>query len=94
MDRETAETILHATMSEFRRRSYRELVSMLGRGQRREILAPDGTRFQVEVQVVWDGPRDGPVRVIGAIDDGRARALKPLTTDFLLGPDGRFLDER
>lgn len=93
MDVDTARTLLHAAMQEYRRRSYQALAGMVGHAEVREVRAPDGTRYQLECQVFWDGRAGGAVRVIGAVDDGRLRALCPLTLDFIRNPDGSLAGE-
>jgi hypothetical protein len=45
------------------------------------------------VEVHWDDRPGGALRVLGTIDDGGWRALKPLCDDLLLAPDGRFVGE-
>ena len=42
---------------------------------------------------MWDGKKDGNLRIIGAIDDGGLRAFIRLTEDFILTPDGSFVGE-
>jgi hypothetical protein len=49
--------------------------------------------YQIEIQVAWDDPEHRHLRVLGAIDDGRWRAFCPLCDDFLVDPDGRFVDQ-
>jgi hypothetical protein len=51
------------------------------------------TAYQIEIQVVWDGPKGGNVRVIGSIDDGGWRAFAPLTRSFAKSLSGQFVGE-
>jgi hypothetical protein len=53
------------------------------------IAGPSGVEYQIEVEVIWDSPRQQTdLRVLGAIDDGRLLAsLSPLTEDFLVAAD-------
>jgi len=59
----------------------------------REVTAESGTTYQLESQVLWDGKAGGDIRVLVAADDGGASARKPVTADFILAPDGSFVDE-
>jgi hypothetical protein len=93
MDEDTARSILGAAMREYRRRPYQALAGIVGQADAREVRAPDGTRYQLELQVLWDEKPGGPVRVLGAIDDGRLRAFWPITLDFIRNPDGTFAGE-
>ena len=72
---------------------YSDLVSLVGRPQVTELRGTTGARYQVEVEVYWDDRPGGAVRVIGSIDDGGWRAIKPLTADFILAPDGTIVGE-
>jgi hypothetical protein len=64
------------------------LVGLMGDVHGAEVRGPSGTAYQVEVEVVWDSPRERTdVRVVGAIDDGRLPAsLAPTTHDFIVVP--------
>jgi hypothetical protein len=93
MDEDTARSILGAAMREYRGRPYQALAAIVGQADVREVRAPDGTRYQLEVQVLWDEKPGGALRVLGAIDDGRLRAFWPLTLDFIRNPDGTFAGE-
>ena len=58
-----------------------------------QAAGPSGASYQVDIQVRWDDEPNGDIRVLAGIDDGGWRAFAPLTEDFILGPDGRFVGE-
>jgi hypothetical protein len=93
MNKPEARMLLNQHMEHFRRLSYAELVAFLGEPQVDELIGPSGTHYIVEVEVFWDSQVDGEIRVLGAIDDGGWRAFMPLSTDFVVAPDGRFVGE-
>lgn len=93
MDKEEAAQLLRAHLEEYRRRSYAELVAILGETQVAEIHGASGETYQIEVQVFWDGRPGGDALVAGSIDDGGWRAFVPLTDSFILSPDGSFVGE-
>jgi hypothetical protein len=93
VNEQEAKNLLYEHLKEFRRRPYAELVALLEQPQTAEISGTSGTKYQLEVQVFWDGPRNGNVRVLGSIDDGGLRAFVPLTDSFILGPSGVFIGE-
>jgi hypothetical protein len=93
MNKTEALTILRQELDGWRRRSYDELVSSIGKQTCLEVLAPSGTGYQLEIETVWDGKHGGNVRVLGAVVDCSMRALMPLTEDFIVAPDGNFTGE-
>lgn len=93
MERIEASELLHDYLNSWRRRSYQELVNVVGESHQAAVKGASGTDYQVDVQVVWDGQTHGSIRVIGSIDDGGWRAFVPLTEAFILAPDGSFVGE-
>ena len=66
---------------------------MVGRNCTAEVNGPDGMKYQIEVQAVWDSKKGGDIRVIAAVDGGEVSAFRPLTDDFIMAPDGSFVGE-
>jgi len=50
------------------------------------VHGASGTTYQVEVEILWDGPAGGDLRIVGSIDDGGLGAMMPLTADVLVAP--------
>ena len=94
MDNAEAAALLKDHLAAYRLRPYSELLTLLGKPQLAELRSASGRSYQVEVEVFWDGRPGGALRVLGSIDDGGWRALCPLSDDFILAPDGRFVGER
>lgn len=90
MDRQEAREILDARLAAFRGRSYADLARLIGAVDVAEVRGPSGTRYQVEIAVTWDSPREQrDIRVSGTVDDGRLPAsLVPVGNAFLVAPDG------
>ncbi len=93
MDKPEAKIILAEQLARFRLNSYAELVKIVGEVETYEVTGTSGASYQLEFQVFWDDKKGGDLRVAGAIDDGGWRALCPLTDDFIVGPDGKFVGE-
>jgi len=93
MDRGEARTILAAHLELFRRRSYADLVALMGDVHVTEVAGPSGAEYQIELEVVWDSPREkADIRVLGAIDDGRLPgSIVPVSDSFIVAPDGTLL---
>jgi hypothetical protein len=86
VDSGEAREILDAELAGFDRRSYDELVSLIGTPtETRTVEGRAGGRYQLETLVVWDADEGGDVRVISSVDDGGWRAFLPLTSSILKG---------
>jgi hypothetical protein len=86
MDRDEARKVLAGHLEPLRKRPYAELVGLMGDIQVAEVVGPSGARYQIEVEVIWDSPREKTdVLVLAAIDDGRLPgSLSPLTDSFIV----------
>lgn len=94
MDKAEATQVLAIELAKFRHRPYEDLVSMIDSPKHTvEVVASSGTRYYLDVLVYWDGEPGDNVRVTGTIDDGGARAIVPLSDDFIKAPDGSFVGE-
>ncbi len=90
MNKTEARIVLAQQLASYRARPYGDLVKLVGSNLVSEARGPSGSEYQIEIDVMWDSPRDKvDIRVIGAIDDGRLPgALAPLCEAFILTPDG------
>lgn len=96
MNKKEAITILKHQLDIYRARSYKELLTLIGSPQIIEIENAGGSDYLIEIQIFWDDPRDkkGNLRVIASIDDGKFfTALSPISDDFIISPDNRFVGE-
>lgn len=93
MNKEEAISVLNTLLSKYRDKSYNELQYLLNEQDTLEVKTESGTKYQLEIQAVWDDKKDGNLRVMGSIDDGGLRAFKPITNDFIITPNGTFIGE-
>jgi hypothetical protein len=93
MNKTEAKSILADFLEPYRQLSYEELASRVDSVETDEVRGDSGVTYSLEAVIVWDAETGGVIRVIGHIDDGGWRAFCPMTDDFLLGPDGRFIGE-
>ncbi|MBA2735090.1 MAG: hypothetical protein H0U54_19780 [Acidobacteria bacterium] len=94
MDKVEAKLILEQELLRYRKRSYDELLSLIDHSETFLRSSPSGTNYQIQMKVFFDNinaQRD--LRVMGAVDDGGWRAFIPLCEDFIIAPDGSFVDE-
>src|SRR5262249_24033402 len=87
MDREEARAILNAHLATFRRRSYADLIGLMGDIHVVEMFGPSGEEYQIEVEVIWESLREKTnLLVLGLIDNGRfLSALMPVNDSFIVG---------
>jgi len=98
MNTEDKNLVLLEHLDEFRRWPYERLSAQIKAG----ILSsaggvfPDGTEYQVEINVFWDGKPGGDIRVIGDLTTNPSLFLigRPdVVSDFIKRPDGSFVGE-
>jgi hypothetical protein len=87
MDKNEAGQLLEVQLEEWRHRSYAELSRDVGRWWRFETTGQSGERYEGVIQVFSLGGAEGPVKVVGSIDDGGWRTFVPLIKDFTVMPD-------
>ena len=94
MSVEEARTIAATRLKELRAVSRDELLRRLAERQETdEAVGPSGTRYQIEVQGLWDDRDQTNLRVMVSVDDGGLGAFAPVTEDFIVAPDGSFIGE-
>ena len=91
MNEQVSYALIDAELRRLQERSYSELAALIGKVETKDVVAEDGKTYQVEIQAFWDGRKGGDVRLIVAADDSGWRALKPLTGDFVMRPDGSLV---
>ena len=93
MNKLEAERVAGEVASRYRERPRAELLRLLDEQDAFEIVAPSGRRYQIEVTAVWDDRKGNNLRVFTLIDDGGFLVISPLSVDFIVAPDGRFIGE-
>jgi hypothetical protein len=88
LDNAEAITLLRGELDKWRSLSWSALREHVGDTNVHERAGTSGTRYQVEVEIMWEYRPEGAILVIGSIDDGGWRAFSPLTEDFRIPPDG------
>jgi hypothetical protein len=93
MDEQIVYALIDELLKELRKYTHHDLVLLMGHPQTKEVAGADGKKYQLEAEVFWDGKKGGDIRVIVMGADGGWRAFKPLTSDFVMAPDGSFVGE-
>jgi len=93
VNREEAKSLLEGQLLPYRSLGYERLLRLLKKQDVFEVVGASGTVYQLEIQAAWDGRKGGDLRVMASIDDRGWRAFVPLTSDFIIRPDGTFASE-
>jgi hypothetical protein len=96
MDKEEAQQILDRQTKVHREKTFQQLAALVGSEEIYTLTGPSGVEYQIEVQAFWDSPKKPRenLRVILSIDDGGfLSSLKPMSSDFIMAPDGSFIGE-
>lgn len=93
MNKAEARRVAYDVAARYRARPRNELLRLLNAQDTFEHVVPSGSRFQIEVMAAWDDKKGENLRVFVSVDDGGLSAFSPLTVDFILAPDGRFVGE-
>jgi len=96
MNKIEADEILSEQINKLRKLSYLELSRFtdVKNIETPEITGKSETKYQLEIQAIWDDKPKGNLRVMVSIDDGGWRAFAPLTDDFIITPNGYFVGEQ
>lgn len=71
-----------------------EGVAMDALAELESVTAESGIEYQVEIQGFLDDPRENEnFRVTASVDNGGWSSFSPLSRDFIVSPDGTFVDE-
>jgi hypothetical protein len=95
MDKAEARKLMSDKLAELRNMRYEELHAWAEsrRVGVEDVVGRSGRKYHLEIQSMWDGRKGEDVRVIVAVDDGGWRSFMPLSDDFIMAPDGSFVDE-
>lgn len=93
MNEDVAYVLIDAELRRLLELPYSEIANLVGAPETKQVVGDDGNTYQLEVEAIWDINGDEDIRVIVSVDDGGWRALKPLTQDFVMRPDGSYVDE-
>jgi hypothetical protein len=96
MDKEEARIILDRQIMAYREKTFQQLAALVGSAEIYTMTGSSGVEYQIEVQAFWDRPKKPGenLRVILSIDDGGfLSSLKPMSSDFIMAPDGSFIGE-
>ena len=91
MDKREAQRLLDLFVAALQSWSYQDWQKLIGETTVVERKGPSGVTYQIEWNAFWDSQAGGDIMVMVSIDDGSlARFIVPLTTSFLISPEGKL----
>ena len=93
MSIQEARSLIAQEIAKYRQISYEDLLHFREEVDTYEVSGLSAEVYQIEVQAFWDSGEPGNLRVMVSIDGGGIPAWRPLTNDFILSPDGKFIGE-
>ena len=93
MNKEEAVEIAEKELEKFRALSYEEIASKIGKQENFEYSTEKGEPYRVEVDVFYDDSEDQNIRVISMISYSFWTDISPVSSGFIVAPDGRFVGE-
>jgi hypothetical protein len=94
MDKDEASLVIRRELVPYRAKAHADLLRLVEDSQNYEVSAPSGKTYGVKIFGIMDDEQHGHLRVIGLIDDGGWWTMfAPLSEDFIMRPDGSFVDE-
>jgi hypothetical protein len=93
MNIEVAYVLIDAELRRLLELPYSELIKLVGVRDFKEVVGEDGITYRVQVKAIWETTKNKDVRVVVSVDNGGWRALRPLTQNFVIRPDGSFVEE-
>ena len=90
-----ADDVFAEQVARWRATSWRDLQKDLDDAVAYEIVGSDGVRYQFEVLVLWDDPRERTdLRILFTGDDGKGWRMSGMReANFIKAPDDSFVGE-
>jgi len=93
MTRIEALRIIEQYLETYRRLDYSELILKIGEQETFEGENEAGEKNQIEIDFFYDDEKTKNFRITGMISFNLATDYAPVTSDFIISPDGKFIGE-
>lgn len=85
--------IIEQYLETYRQLGYSELALKIGEPETFEGVGADGEKYQIEVDFFFDDEKTKNLRVTGMISYNLRTDFLPVTSDFIIAPNGKFIGE-
>ena len=93
VDKHKAAEVAGEELSSYRALSYDELVSKIGYAESFERISETGEPYQIEVDFHFDDSKEQNIRVVAMVSYSWWTDFSPVSSDFIMAPDGSFVGE-
>ena len=93
MEKVEALRIAERDLEFYRRLSYQEIAAKRGTQESFERTREADEQYQIEFDFFDDDSESGNIRVCGMVSYSFWTDLSPVSSDFIIGPDGSFIGE-
>ena len=93
MDKQRSLNFAEQQLDDYRSKSYTELSTLIDLNESKMHELGNEDYYQTQIQVFWDDPKEKKdIRVSCAIEGSGISAYNPISTDFIISPDGSFIE--
>ena len=93
MDKNEARAIAEKDLEFYRAMSYEEIARKIGNAASFERVSEKGEKYQIEFDFFYDGFEETDIRVVGMVSYSLWTDFSPVSSDFIIAPDGTFVGE-
>lgn len=93
MDKFKAKAIAERDLEFYRAMSYEEIATKIGELESFERVNGKGESYQIEFDFFFDDSEEENIRVIGMVSYSLWTDVSPVSSDFVIAPDGEFIGE-
>ena len=93
VDKDEARKIAEKDLEFYRGMSYEDISAKIGEQETFERISERGEPYQIEFDFFYDNHTSGNIRVAGIVSYSGWTDFFPVSNDFIIGPDGKFVGE-
>ncbi len=93
MNKVEAVEILERELAQYRKLPYSDLVKKIGEQETFEKITERSKKYQIEVDFLFDDEEKKTIRVLAMLSYSFWTDFSPITSSFIVAPDGKFIGE-
>ena len=93
MDKTRARAIAENELQFYREMTYEAISAKIGEQEGFERITEEGEAYQIEFDFFFDDNKSGNIRVAGIVGYSGWTNFFPVSSDFIIAPNGEFIGE-